>query len=512
MLTWDDFGELVETSVAARFEAVAAALPGQPALIGGAEGVLTYGDLEQRTRRGAAALIERLGAGGDVVAVLLPHGPGAVSTTLSVFRAGKVLLSLDPAAGIARNLAILHEARAAVVVSDAAGRAELAAGEPEIALVDVDALEAEPSGSLPRRAPEDPAILLTTSGSSGASKCVVVSNAGQLFALHAVGRAVDMGPGDCGSSLFSMAFTGGVTMGHMPLVRGAAVWAADLRSLGLGGTVQGIAQHRVSHLMLVPSVLRALTGVAAPQALETVRMVLAGGEAMTPEDVRRARRVFAPRCVFVQVMASTEAGPVGFTRIEPEDQPADAAMGLRPFEGLDVRVTDPDGAPVPAGETGEIVVRGRHTPSGFIGKGDDERFTDHGDGMISIRTGDLGRFDALGELHVLGRSDDRVKIRGQSVELDSVEAAVRELSEVAAAAVCAVEIGKATVLVACIVAAGGHVAPDADSLRRRIGRQLAAAAVPTVVITAPALPTLPNGKTDRAAVAAFARTALSPEA
>ena len=504
----DEFGQRTETSLGARFEAVAGAVPDAPALLG-APGDMSYGELEQRTRRAAAAIVDHLGPGPAVVAIGMQHGPDAVLASLAVVRAGKVLLSIEPTSGAERMTAILADAEAALLLAESPRHSELAPVVPPGApILGIDDLNGDPEAVLPERDPADPALLLTTSGTSGEPKNVVVSHRAQLYGLTALAEVVGIGPGGRSCALFSMAFTGGATMAHLPLLHGGAVWADNLRTSGMAGLIAGVkpsAQLPVSRL----SVLRALSAAAQAEDLASVRTILAGGERFTPDDLRRARRVF-PTGSFVHLLASTEASLVGFSRIEPDEEPVGDDLPLSAFSGGEVSVSDGSGGRLPVGEQGEIVVRGPFQPDGYLGHPDmQSRFTRHPDGTTSVQTGDYGWLDSDGRLHLSGRRDNQVQVRGQRVELDAVEAAINALPSVAAAAICAVDIHDATILTACIVASKDDEAPDAAALREQLASALPSAAIPTRVLPVPALPALESGKVDRGAVTEFVRSTLS---
>ena len=94
-----------------------------------------------------------------------------------------------------------------------------------------------------------------------------------------------------------------------------------------------------------------------------------------------------------------------------------------PFPEVDFVITDPEGATLPTGTVGEIVIRSLHLPAGYIGM-TSPAFTTGQDGRAHFLTGDIGRVDGSGVLTVLGRCDSMVKIRGTQVLLRDVQAAI----------------------------------------------------------------------------------------
>jgi aryl carrier-like protein len=151
-------------------------------------------------------------------------------------------------------------------------------------------------------------------------------------------------------------------------------------------------------------------------------------------------------------------------------------------------------------DAGEIVLVSRYCGHGYLGRADQtaERFVPLDDGTVGYRTGDLGRLDAGGELSVSGRADDELKINGVRIQPAEVETAIRGVLAVDDVAVTAAP-GGAAPLTAHVVAAPGTVV-TATGLRTRLTSVLPSTMIPTRVLVHPALPALPGGKLDRAAL------------
>ena len=141
------------------------------------------------------------------------------------------------------------------------------------------------------------------------------------------------------------------------------------------------------------------------------------------------------------IYGSTEAGFIATTAIEPgvplDDGPITFA---RIYPWQEVEVIGESGGRVPAGEMGEIVVRGPDVSLGYWEDPEEEarRFVPAGGCARAVRTGDRGRLLPDGRLELLGRVDLRVKVRGQMVDPQAVEHALGELPDVREAVVSAV--------------------------------------------------------------------------
>ena len=169
----------------------------------------------------------------------------------------------------------------------------------------------------------------------------------------------------------------------------------------------------------------------------------------------------------------------------------------RPSPGKEVLVLDEFLSPVPVGVVGELYVGGRSLARGYLRRAGltSSRFVADpaGGGGRLYRTGDLVMRGPDGALRFMGRSDDQVKIRGFRIELGEVEAALRDVDGVvAAAASVRTDLGPDAVLVGYVV---GDV--DARAVRSALARRLPRQAVPSSVVVVEDMPLTANGKIDR---------------
>jgi acyl-coenzyme A synthetase/AMP-(fatty) acid ligase len=168
-------------------------------------------------------------------------------------------------------------------------------------------------------------------------------------------------------------------------------------------------------------------------------------------------------------------------------------------------IVDAQGRPCPPGEVGELWLRSRYAA---LGEWVDGRLVpgrlepDPADPSLRVyRTGDLARLSPDGAFVVLGRMDRMVKVHGQRVEPAEIEAALRRSAEVTQAAAIAREAGARTVLVAFVVPAASVPAPGLEErLRALLAAALPEPMRPARIILRPALPVLPGGKRDEAAL------------
>jgi amino acid adenylation domain-containing protein len=504
--------ELIEARVAQRPDAVAVRY---------LDSTLDFAALDRRANRFGHAL-QTLGVGPEtVVGVLLDRGLDLLPAYLGAWKAGGAYLPLDPANPPARIASVLAEAKAAVLITDAANAAtmaELYHGEILVAGLDGGPLDAAPD-TRPQRRLDSRATAYTifTSGSTGRPKGVQVEHRGLAHHISWAAREL-AGRGTGGAPLFSStAFDLVVPNLYAPLVAGQPVHLleAGLDLSRLGRELSAGAPY--SFIKLTPGHLEILgQQLEDAEAAALAGVVLAAGEALPGELAERWLTLLGPGRLVneygpTECSVGTCTHPVG-----PGRQPAVVPIG-RPLPGTAMYVLDDGLRPVPPGAVGELYVGGVGVARGYLGRPDltAERFLPDPYGVPGARiyrTGDLVRRLPDGTVDFLGRLDQQVKIRGYRVEPGEIQAVLAEHPQVREAAVIARGTHGEARLIAYVVAdsASAPDAPDAASLAEHCARLLPAYMVPTAFVTLDAIPLNANGKFDRAALPAPTEPAAGP--
>jgi len=427
----------------------------------------------------AAACGERGVGHGDVIMVIKRCSPGFVSALFGAMAAGATACSVAPpfayhgAENYERHLAhVLTVARPALIVADEDALDRVSAVTRGLGLVAPVSFAELTAGIDPLPGPRSlagPALLQFTSGSGGASRGVLVPAAALEANLAAMRRWMRW---DTGTSL--------------------ANWLPVHHDMGLTGSLINVVVAGTDSWMLQPGdfirdplrYLRCLSerairlspmpnfGLAyilrrvrpehlAGLSFESLRAIIIGAERIDPAVLTAFAALLGPfgldRRVLVPAYGSAEATlavtglPVGegWTIAQPESA-AETATPLvgcgRPLQGTAVRVLDERGDPVPDGVIGEIVVSGTSLAAGYTGAADTASGTKFGDGVL--HSGDAG-FLRDGQLFVIGRIGDGLKVRGRMVFAESLEAKMREfgIPERRAAVLLGIRDGRATAAV-----------------------------------------------------------------
>lgn len=342
--------------------------------------------------------------------------------------------------------------------------------------------------------PGDDAWIIFTSGSTGTPKGVAVTHRNAAAFVDAE-RALflqdaPLGPGDRVLAGLSVGFDASCEEMWLAWANGACLVPAP-RALVKSGMDLGpwLQSRRINVVSTVPT----LASLWPAEALDSVRLLIFGGEACPPELVDRLAN--EEREVW-NTYGPTEATVVACAAPLVPGQPV--RIGL-PLLGWQLAVVDPaTGEVVPEGEPGELVIGGVGLARYLDPVKDAEKYAplESLGWQRAYRSGDLVRFDGEGLLF-LGRADDQVKIGGRRIELGEVEAALANLPDVSAAAAAVRRTeGGISLLVGYLTVTAGF---ERGAALAQLREQLPAALVPVLAIV-DEMPVRTSGKVDKAAL------------
>ncbi|WP_374015232.1 amino acid adenylation domain-containing protein [Massilia sp. BJB1822] len=485
---------------------------------------LSYGELNRKANQ-LAHHLRALGAGPDVlVGICMERSIEMVVALLGILKAGGAYVPLDPSYPQERLELMLEDSAPLVVLTQQAlrdGLPRLLPASQVVLCLDGQAEAAQLAlqpDSNPERAGERPdhlAYVIYTSGSTGRPKGVEITHAGLnnylRWAMNAY-RASDLKNAIVSSPL---AFDATITSLYLPLLVGRQAWllpgGQELESLeGLlaSGDSWGLIKITPAHLAVVGQSLR------ARNRKPSVDLFVVGGEALPMATVLLWNEL-CPTARIVNEYGPTET-VVGCITYEPgagDRARANVPIG-RPIANTKIYILDKNGGVAPLGTAGEIFIGGAGVARGYLNRPDltGGRFiTDpfsEVQGARLYKTGDLGYWQADGNIEYLGRNDFQVKIRGFRIELGEIEAALVACPQIREAVVIAREDHPGDKrLVAYVTAKEGGL-PEAAALREVLAVQLPEYMVPSAFVMLEALPLTPNGKLDRKALPAPDRDAL----
>jgi acyl-CoA synthetase (AMP-forming)/AMP-acid ligase II/acyl carrier protein len=458
---------------------------------------------------------------GRPVGILLPNDAHYPVAVLGCLAAARPCVLLDRYYPAERNLAIIRDAGLAAIIVEASDRDNEALYPRDIAAIVVDPATDRQSKMVPppegALSPDDPAVIVYTSGSTGEPRGVVLS---QRAILHRAGQLINslhLSAADSSLPLGSPCTIAGIQQVLEALVSGALLVKLDLQRVGFGAVLDTIRDRHVTLLFATPTLLRSLARLdGAGARLSGLRCVHPSGEVLLGADLDLLRRCLPDSCGVLVVYGLTEAPAICqwfVPRGIGEEGEARVAVGYR-LPGYDCALLDEEDRPLGCEETSELVVRSRYTA---LGEWQDGRLVsgrflpDPVDPPLrTLRTGDLVRVRPDGVIIVVGRKDRQVKIRGMRVEPYEVENALRRSPGVLDAAVVAHDEDEGATLVAFVVVQPEEREQAIAALRARLRASLPAYMQPARIVPVEALPLLPGHKVDVEALRAGNEEFISP--
>ncbi|QKW18350.1 AMP-binding protein [Kitasatospora sp. NA04385] len=504
----------------------------------------SWHDCLLQAERTAGALHRRGLRAGEVLAAQLPNSWELLVLHAATARLGVLLLPLHSAYGAHEVRSLLEQSRASALVArdsyrgrdraagiralreqlpalrhvwlSGADRAVRPADGPDDLPSSVELLDGAPyfEGRLPERprGHQTPLMLLASSGTtSRRPKLCLHSHGGLLGNAAAVAADGGLGAGDTVVSASPLSHAFGMLSVHLALVTGGAVglfegWdpARFLAGLRAAGATAAFA---------VPAQLRDLLALVEQEAgpgaepgpvpVPGLREVRTGGAPVPRELADGVRRRLGARLIVQWGM--TEVGAGTFTR--PADPPEAVATVGRPVSGAEARVVDADGAPVPAGTTGELQYRSPYLFKGYLHAPELTAAAFTADGWL--RSGDLAALQEDGSVGYRGRGDELINRGGLKFSALEVEELLNDLPQLAQHAVVArpdPRLGQRSCL---LVALRGDARLTLDEVTGHLSRKgLATYKLPEQLVVVDRLPTTVTGKIARARLRAVL---LDPE-
>ena len=497
------------------FEEWAEHAPEHSAVEGDA-GRLTYGELNRRANQ-LAHHLRRLGVGPEsVVAISVDRGFEMAVGVLGILKAGAAYLPLDPYYPRERLAYMLEDAGAGVLLTQQGLRLNLPARGARVLRLDADweaiAAESEENPHVGVSA-QNPAYVIYTSGSTGRPKGVLMPHSvlvnlvawqRQDFEDRETARTLQFASLSFDMSFQEM-FAAWSTGGCLVLVDEAV--RRDGPAL-----LEFVRRHRVTRLLAPFVALQQLAEAVEESGRlpEELREVISAGE---PLRITPALESFFDRlrgCRLYNQCGPSETHAVASVLLEgpAASWPRLPPIG-RPIWNARLYVLDAHLNPVPAGVAGEVYIGGDCVSRGFLNRPalTAERFIPdpygpHA-GARMYRSGDLGRHTSDGQIELVGRADQQVKVRGYRVELGEVETVLDAHEDVGRSVVVVREDAPGQQrLVGYVIPAPGRLAPTAGELRRHMRARLPDYMVPTAFVVMSELPLTPSGKINRRALPA----------
>ena len=484
----------------------AAAGPDRTALVDGARRV-AYGML-WRDAQAFAATLQRAGIShGDRVAVVLPNCPEAAAAVYGAWLAGAIVVPLNFQARC-RDLRPWLEHCGARFVVHQRGHLPIeqalatAAFAPAALAVSAGQSLATAAGASyqphpVRPAPSDAAMILYTSGTTGAPKGVALTHANLAANCAAVVAYLQLGSDDRVVTVLPFYYAYGASVLHTHLSRGGCV-VLEPNLLFPRQVVDTLQREAATGFSGVASAYALLLEHDAFQGrdLACLRYVTQAGGPM-PSALRSRLQAALPGPGLYLMYGQTEAT----SRLTwlPPDRLADkpGSVGI-PVQGVRLRVVDEEGRDVALGSPGEVIARGPNIMHGYW---NDPVATAAAVRDGWLHTGDIGHLDRDGFLYLAGRRSDMIKAGAHRIHPLDIEEAIMEIPEVREVAVYGIDDPVMGQVVGARIVASAPIARGAAGVRAHCLARLAPYKVPRHVEFVGSLPKTASGKVRRAELA-----------
>jgi len=480
--------------------------PAKPALIAG-DRRMTFGELDAASDRLAAALVQRGLARGERVIVFMDNCWQAVVGIFAVLKAGGVFSPINPSTKADKLAYVINNCRASAIITQAKLLAVTEAAQAECpslkfrVVVGRDFEEALACDAAPPSMPGidiDLCMLVYTSGSTGFPKGVMMTHGNVVAAAASITSYLENTPDDIILNVLPISFDYGLYQVLMAMKVGATLVLE--KSFAFPQAIfNRMQEEKVTGLPLVPTMAAMILGMKdlQPGSFPHLRYLTNTAAALPPAHIMRLQELF-PETRIYSMYGLTECKRC--TYLPPAElarRPSSVGIAI---PGTEAYVVGDDGARVPPGETGELVIRGAHVMKGYW---ENPEATDKAlkAGPLPwekvLYTGDLFRTDADGFLYFVGRKDDIIKSRGEKVSPKEVENVLYALPGVREAAV----VGAPDPILGMAIKAVVALEPGSDlteqNIIRHCAKHLEDFMVPKIVEFRDELPKTESGKISR---------------
>ncbi|WP_440131436.1 amino acid adenylation domain-containing protein [Bacillus subtilis] len=481
------------------FEQQAARTPKASALVSG-DKTLTYQELDEWSNGIARALRSRGVKPDTPVGIMMHRSFSMIASILGVWKAGGCYVPIDPEYPTERKRYILSDSGTKLLMTiNEADREALADFEGEI--LAIESVEAYDKSPLPQvSSAHHLAYIIYTSGTTGRPKGVMVEHKGIANTLQWRRNAYAFNETDTILQLFSFSFDGFITSMFTPLLSGAkAVLLHEEEAKDILAIKHQLSRQRITHMIIVPVLYRALLDIVQPEDVKTLRVVTLAGEAADRELIDRSLAI-CPHTELANEYGPTE-NSVATTVMRHMEKQAYVSIG-QPIDGTQVLILNSNHQLQPIGVAGELCIAGTGLARGYVNLPEltERAFTQNPfkPETRMYRTGDAARWMADGTLEYLGRIDDQVKIRGYRVETKEIESVIRCINGVKDAAVVAHETASGQTELSAYVVTKPELSTNA--VRSELQNKLPVFMHPAFIEKLDSLPLSPNGKLDRGAL------------
>ncbi len=454
--------------------------------IGDTDRTLSYAEVERRSAAFAEQLAERGVGEGDVLAIMLPNSLELLIAMLAAWWVGAAATPVNPTF-TSRELGYqLADSGAKLLLA-------LPGTLADIDLITPEQLRLEPSGpvSRPEVAEDRLALLVYTSGSTGQPKGVMLDHANFAAMSEQMAGTLELSENDHALLVLPLFHVNSILVSFLtPMRVGGRVTV--LERFAPDAFLAAVERFRPSYFSGVPAIYARLAELPAEVVpdVSSLRFAICGAAPVSKELLERVEQRFG--LVLIEGYGLTESTCA--SAVNPLRGPRKLGTVGPAIPGQRIDIVGPDGASLPAGERGEVVISGPTVMRGYLGRPEATAETVR-DGWL--HTGDVGILDEDGYLSIVDRIKDMIIRGGENLYPKEIEAYLAEHPQVLEAAVVGAPhavLGEVPVA-QVVLMPGSSTTPEELLEHCRAG--LAKIKVPARIEIVEDLPRNPVGKVDK---------------
>ena len=478
------------------------------------DGQMTYEELNSRATVLAKTILTKTQSRNEIVGLCIERSLDMIVGMLAILKAGCAYLPIDPKYPEQRIDFMLNDADVKVVLTQSKLNQLFASSDSHLVTVD-DILDSDANSDLdlPSVKESDLAYMIYTSGSTGKPKGVPITHKNIINSTGGRLQFYDKNP-EAFLLMSSISFDSSKAGIFWTLCTGGNLVIAENRiEQDIARIEEIIFENKVTHTLMLPSLYKLILEHGHTSNLKSLETVMVAGEACPPLVCAAHFEKFDAVALY------NEYGPTEATvwciahKVEKADATGTIPLG-RPVANAAIYLLNESLNLAPVGAVAEIYVGGVGLAGAYYNRPDltskayvQSPFGNSPEDKL-YKTGDLARYRPDGTIEFFGRADEQVKIRGYRIELDEIERAIEEYESAKQAVVIVETFGanQGKRLVAYVTSNGSL---DITKLKTNLKERLPSYMVPSQMTLVNEIPTLPNGKIDKAALQKLRKEELS---
>jgi len=483
-----------------RFKQIAQLKPDAIALIYEGKSI-SFNELYIQSEKLAHHLNQQGITKGSAVAVCVHPSINLYIALLAVLMAEAAYVPLDPAYPKARLDYMRQDSQSCHIICEKSTLTLFDISDSGVTVVDDAWVSSRISTNKPLTSyTNQPAYIMYTSGSSGQPKGVVGTHSATLNRLEWMWKQYPYKAEEVCCQKTALSFVDSVAEIFSPLLVGIpTVILSHATVLDVYAFTEALKENKVTRLLVVPTLLSLIldSDEKIADTLKNLTLCTVSGEPLPPALANRFQALL-PHTKLLNLYGSTEvSADVTFDEVLQKDSKKSMPIG-RPIAGIQIFIVDKNIQLLPQGTVGQIAVAGEGLSAGYFNSPEltEEKFRENpfGKGKLFL-TGDLGRLRANGVIEHFGRADKQLKNHGRRFEPTEIELATSELAGIDKSIV---ELINKKIHLFYTMESNSSV--DNDSVLKHLQAALPSYMVPGRITQLEIIPTLSNGKVDRAEI------------